>query len=177
MKILLHDCCAPCGAFVVQELIKNGHEVMVYFYNLNIFPEDEYKSRLSEMERYCKKNNIPLIVGQYVHNEWLESVRGLENESEGGQRCEKCFLQRLNETAQKAMEEKFDGFATTLTISPHKPAEVINKIGRELAEFYGLKFIDTVWRKADGFKKSCALSAKENFHRQNYCGCEFSVRK
>lgn len=176
MKILLHNCCAPCGAFVVQELIKDGHQVAVYFYNPNIFPEEEYKLRLAEMERFCEKNRVPLIVGKYAHSEWLEFVRGLENEPEGGKRCEKCFLHRLNETAQKAYEDKFDGFATTLTISPHKPAEVINKIGCELAEFYNLKFIDTVWRRENGFQKSCELSAREHFHRQNYCGCVPSAR-
>jgi predicted adenine nucleotide alpha hydrolase (AANH) superfamily ATPase len=236
MKILLHDCCAPCGAFVVDELTRLGNEVAVYFYNPNIFPEDEYKLRLSEMERFCQKRGIPLFVGKYAHNEWREFVRGLwnkhydsalydllksplacfslrkilavsdgygsnfprcetapaaifpaslvrfhkvcsmENEPEGGERCRKCFSHRLNETAQKAFEEKFGGFATTLTVSPCKPVETINKIGRELAEFYGLKFIDTIWRKADGYKKACEISAQEHFHRQSYCGCEFSIR-
>lgn len=128
------------------------------------------------MRRFCEKRGIPLIAGKYARGEWREAVRGLENEPEGGKRCEKCFLHRLNEAAQKAQEEKFDGFATTLTISPHKPVEMINKISKELADFYGLKFIDAIWRKADGFKKACALSAQEHFHRQSYCGCEFGIR-
>ncbi|KKR07860.1 MAG: hypothetical protein UT32_C0006G0007 [Parcubacteria group bacterium GW2011_GWC2_39_14] len=176
MKVLLHDCCAPCGAQVVKELRDEGHEVTVYFYNPNIFPKDEYNLRLAEMKRYCAKTKTPLIVGKYEHDEWSENVRGYEKEPEGGKRCEKCFQKRLAEVAQKSKEENFEAFATTLTISPHKNAEVINSIGHELADFYGLKFIDTVWRKNEGYKKSCQISSEEGFHRQNYCGCEFSIR-
>lgn len=176
MKILLHDCCAPCGAQVINALKADGHEVAVYFYNPNIFPKEEYDLRLAEMKRYADKLGVPLIVGKYEHDDWLEFVRGLESEPEGGKRCEKCFQKRLVEVAQKAQEEGFDAFATTLTISPHKPAEVINKIGKELADFYGLKFIDTIWRKGEGYKKSCEISREEHFHRQNYCGCEFGAK-
>lgn len=115
------------------------------------------------------------MVGKYEHDEWLALVEGFGNEPEGGARCEKCFQKRLAEVAQKASEEGFEALATTLTISPHKPAGLINKIGKEFADFYGLKFIDTIWRKDDGYKRSCEISKKENFHRQNYCGCEFSL--
>jgi len=175
MKVLLHDCCAPCGAEVIENLKNNGHEVAVYFYNPNIFPAEEYDLRLTEMKRYAKKLNVPLIIGRYEHDEWLAAIEGLENEPEGGARCEKCFQKRLAEVAQKASEEGFEAFATTLTISPHKPATLINKIGKEFADFYGLKFIDTIWRKNDGYKRSCEISKKEDFHRQSYCGCEFSL--
>ena len=96
MKVLLHDCCAPCGAHVVNELKNRGFEVTVYFYNPNIFPSEEYELRLSEMKRYCAKNSVPLIIGKYEHQEWLEFVRGLENEPERGKRCEKCFTKRLS---------------------------------------------------------------------------------
>ncbi|MEK7159370.1 MAG: epoxyqueuosine reductase QueH [Patescibacteria group bacterium] len=174
MKVLLHDCCAPCGAEVIENLKNNGHEVAVYFYNPNIFPMEEYELRLAEMKRYAKKLDVSLIIGKYEHDEWLESVKGFDQEPEGGKRCEKCFQKRLSEVAQKASEEGFEALATTLTISPHKPAGLINKIGKEFADFYGLKFIDTIWRKNDGYKRSCDISKKENFHRQNYCGCEFS---
>ena len=160
---------------MAEELKKDGYDVTVYFYNPNIFPAEEYQLRLNEMKRYCEKNKIPLIVGNYNHDEWLSAVAGFENEKEGGARCEKCFMHRLGETAQKAMEEGFEYFATTLSVSPHKPVEVINRIGNELGEFYNVKFIDTVWRKNEGYKKACELSRKNDFHRQNYCGCEFSV--
>ena len=176
MKVLLHDCCAPCGAQVIKELQKDGHEVTVYYYNPNIFPEKEYQVRLNEMKRYSKKLGVDLIEGKYEHDEWLLAVKGFEAEPEGGARCEKCFMKRLSEVAQKAQEDGFEAFASTLTISPHKNAEVINRIGHELADFYNLEFIDTVWRKNEGYKKSCEISKEEDFHRQNYCGCEFSIR-
>ena len=173
MRVLLHDCCAPCGAQVINALKQDGHSVSVYFYNPNIFPREEYDLRLAEMKRYAEKLNVPLIVGKYEHDEWLEFVKGFEKEPEGGARCEKCFQKRLAEVAQKASEEGFDAFATTLTISPHKPAEAINRIGKELADFYGLKFIDTIWRKNEGYKKSCEIGRREGFYRQEFCGCGF----
>ena len=118
---------------------------------------------------------MDLIKGKYEHDEWLEFVKGLENEPERGARCEKCFQKRLSEVAQKASEEGFDAYASTLTISPHKPAEMVNNIGKEFVDFYGIEFIDSIWRKNDGFKKSCKISDEEHFHRQDYCGCEFSL--
>ncbi len=177
MKILLHSCCAPCGGQVISELTKHGHEVAVYFYNPNIFPEDEYQLRLQEVRRYTDELGIKLIQGKYAHDEWLDLVKGLENEPEKGSRCQKCFMHRLAEVAQKAHELGFEAFASTLTISPHKPAEMINQIGHELADFYGLQFIDNIWRKNEGYKKSCKISEEHHFHRQDYCGCEFSIRK
>jgi len=176
MKVLLHDCCAPCGAYVVNELLKEGYDVTVYFFNPNIFPQEEYQGRFEEMKRFCEDKNVKLIEGKYVRDEWLLSVKGFENAPEGGSRCEKCFMHRLGEAAQKAMEENCEYFATTLTVSPHKPVEMINKIGHELADFYNLKFIDTIWRKNEGYKKACELSEQYGFHRQDYCGCEFSQR-
>lgn len=176
MKVLLHDCCAPCGAQVVKILKEQGHNLLVYFYNPNIMPTDEYELRLAEMKRFCNKINVPIIVGKNEHEEWLTSVAGFETAPEGGERCEKCFMKRLSEAAQKAQEESCDAFATTLTMSPRKNVKLINKIGQELANFYGLKFIDEVWRDNEGYKKACALSKEEGFHRQNYCGCEFSIR-
>ena len=177
MKILLHSCCAPCAGQVIRELKEQGFEVVVYYYNPNIWPEDEYKLRLKEIEKYCQKENVELIVGKYEHEDWLDFVRGFENEPEKGKRCEKCFQKRLGEVAQKASEMGFDAYASTLTISPHKPAEIINKIGQAFAEFYGLEFVDKIWRKNEGYKKSCEISHEEGFHRQDYCGCEFSLRK
>lgn len=177
MKVLLHGCCAPCGAQVIKELQESGHEVIVYFYNPNIFPEDEYNLRLEEVKRYTDKLGVQLIKGKYEHDEWSEFVKGLEQEPEGGARCEKCFQKRLGEVAQRAQEEGCDAYASTLTISPHKNAEMVNRIGHEFADFYGLQFIDNIWRKNEGYKKSCDISREEDFHRQDYCGCEFSIRE
>jgi hypothetical protein len=176
MKLLLHICCAPCGGQVIAELKKTGHAVTAYFYNPNIFPAEEYRLRFDEVKKYCAAENIPLLEGEYRHDEWLEKMIGLEGEPERGRRCEVCFTLRLNELVQVASEQGFEAVATTLTISPHKSAALINEIGREVAELYGLSFIDEVWRENDGFKNSCRLAAERGFHRQNYCGCEFSLR-
>ncbi len=175
-KVLLHTCCAPCGGYVIEQLKQMGYEVVSFFYNPNIFPKEEYELRFNEVKRYCEKYKIKLIEGEYDHEGWLEKVKGLEKEPEKGKRCEVDFTLRLSETAQVAQEKNFNAIATTLTISPHKPAEMINEIGHEMAQMYGLEFIDNVWRKGEGFKKSCQLCEKEHFHRQNYCGCEFSIR-
>jgi len=176
MKVLVHDCCAPCGAQVVKFLIDQGHDVLVYFYNPNIMPIEEYELRHQEMQRFCKKVKVPIIEGKNEHDEWLSAVKGYEQEPEGGLRCKQCFTKRLSEAAQRAQEENCEALATTLTMSPRKNALLINQIGQELADFYGIKFIDAIWREDEGYKKACALSKEEGFHRQNYCGCEFSFR-
>jgi len=176
MKILLHDCCAPCGAFVAKKLFDEGNDVSVYYYNPNIFPKEEYDLRLSEMKRFCEKYKIPFIVGDADHELWRQSVAGYEKEPERGKRCEICFAHRLAEAAQKGSELGVDALATTLTMSPLKSAETINRIGHEVAALYGLEFIDRVWREQNGGKEAVKLAKEENFHRQNYCGCEFSIR-
>ncbi|HCC23006.1 TPA: hypothetical protein DF272_02395 [Candidatus Falkowbacteria bacterium] len=174
--VLLHTCCAPCGGFVIKELQTMGYAVTVFYYNPNVFPEDEYKLRLREAERFCQKENVELIEGEYDYESWKEKIRGHESAPERGSRCEICITLRLQETAQVASERGFDAIASTLTISPHKSAEMVNAIGHEMADLYGLQFIDRIWRKANGFKKSCDLAEQEHFHRQDYCGCEFSIR-
>jgi len=177
MKLLLHDCCAPCGAYTASELKNDGYDVTVYFYNPNIFPAEEYRLRLAEMKRFCAENKIEFVEAPYERSDWRLATEGLEKEPERGKRCRVCFTHRLSEAAQKAQELGLEAFATTLTMSPHKDAELINKIGKEIADIYGLEFLDTVWRENDGYKKACELSKKYGFHRQNYCGCEYSFRE
>jgi epoxyqueuosine reductase len=176
MKILLHACCAPCGGQVINELKKQGHEVAVFFFNPNVYPQAEYELRMKEVKRYCDKLGVELIEGKYEHTEWLDKVKGHETDPEKGDRCKICFGARLSEVAQVAAELGFEAIATTLTISPHKEAEVVNQVGEEVCAIYGLKFINEIWRKNDGYKKSCRISHDEDFHRQDYCGCEFSRR-
>ena len=109
-KLLLHDCCAPCGAYVLDELLKGGYEVTVYFYNPNIFPIEEYEWRKKEMKDYCAQRGVKFIDNDYNHEDWLSSVSGYENEPERGKRCEMCFAHRLGEAAQKASELGFSVF-------------------------------------------------------------------
>jgi len=174
-KILLHSCCAPCSAHVIQELQKK-YEVTLFYFNPNIFPEEEYQKRLREALNYLQKIKVDLIEGEYDHNLWLEKIKGYENEPERGKRCQICYQYRLEKTAQKAQELGFDVFCSTLSISPHKDAQMINKIGLELSEQYNTHYLESDWKKQEGFKKACGISREEGFYRQEYCGCEFSIK-
>lgn len=161
----------------MRELQAMGYSVSAYFYNPNIFPQEEHDLRLEEAKRLCAIEKIELLESENSHDEWLEKVKGHETDTEGGKRCDICFTLRLSETAQIAQENGFDAIATTLTISPHKNAVMINEIGHEMSGMYGLEFVDRVWRKEDGYKKSCEIAKDRDFHRQDYCGCEFSIRE
>ena len=172
-KILLHICCAGCGAYISQ-LMKKNFQVILYFYNPNIYPEDEYEKRLVEARSIAKKFKLRLRAEKYDHKPWSESVRGLEQEPERGKRCRICYGERLKKTAQTASALGARYFATTLTVSPHKDVLVIMNIGREMAGKYGLEFLEQDFKKQDGFKKSVLLSKELVLYRQDYCGCEFS---
>jgi len=174
-RFLLHICCAPCGGYVFKKL-SDEFDTAAFFYNPNIQPEDEYQKRLVEIKKYCEKEKINLIMGDYEAREWFELVKGLENEPEGGARCEVCYQMRLEKTAELARENGFEYFGTTLTISPHKKAEIVNQLGREVGAKFNIKFYEADWKKQDGFKKSCELARNEGFYRQNYCGCVYSKR-
>lgn len=174
-KLLLHICCAPCGAYV-SNLLMQDYEVILYFYNPNIFPDSEYESRLIEVKRIAKEFDLKLIIGEYNHKSWLEKIIGKENEPERGLRCRICYWERLENTAMIAKSKKIENFATTLSISPHKDATAINVIGKDLEIKYEIKFLDKDFKKQDGYRKSLELSKKYEFYRQNFCGCEFSRR-
>lgn len=175
-KLLLHSCCAPCSTYVV-ELLRPEFDVTAYFYNPNIHPRKEYEIRLGEMKRICQRLGIYLVGGEYEVEEWFQRVKGLETEREGGKRCTVCFYLRLDKTAAYAKDCNYQYYATTLTISPHKDVKIINQIGRELQEKYGINFYEADFKKKDGFKKSCQLSKEHGLYRQNYCGCIFSKKK
>lgn len=175
MKLLLHVCCAPCSAYVIQKL-KEGYDVTLFYFNPNIYPESEYMRRRDEAKNYSEKLGIDFIEKKYDHDHWLGLISGFENEKERGKRCEICYGVRLRETAVCAKENGFDIFTTTLSISPHKSAELINKSGLEISKEYGIKYLEADFKKDNGFKKSCEISKEEGFYRQDYCGCEFSMR-
>jgi len=175
-RLLLHICCIGCGAYIAEELKKN-YDIILYFFNPNIFPKEEYERRLEETKKIANKFRLELIIGEYGYEKWLKIVKGLEKEPEGGKRCRACYQYRLKEAAKKAKENNCQIFATTLSISPHKDTRVINEVGSELVSKYGIKFLDKDFKKDDGFKKSCCLSKELRLYRQNYCGCEFSIRK
>ena len=177
MKVLLHACCAPCSAYVCEFLENEGYEIIIYFYNPNIFPVLEYEKRKNELEKFCKLKNYELILGEEDFTLWNDYIKGLEQEPERGKRCEKCFQFRLEKAARFAKKMNIENFTTTLSISPHKDFKTIEKVGNELMGKYGVKFLNYNFKKNDGYKKSTILSQKYGFYRQNYCGCEYSVRK
>ena len=178
--LLLHSCCAPCSSYVLEHLSKY-FSITVFFYNPNIQPEEEYKKRLEEQKRLISilptVNKVHLIEGKYEPGIFFKEVRGLENELEGGKRCIKCFQLRLEKTAQKAKELNFTYFTTTLTVSPHKNARLINKIGETTSKDYSINFLYSDFKKKNGFKRSIAMSKQYGLYRQNYCGCIYSNRK
>lgn len=172
-KLLLHSCCGPCSTQVI-DVLKSDYDITIFYYNPNMDTNEEYCRRLAEQKRYCQIVGLPVIDGQYDHKKFLDAVKGLENEFEGGGRCPVCFGLRLNETAKYAKQHGFDIFGTTLTVSPHKNASQINQIGIAISDRQGIEFLQGDYKKQDGYKKSILLSKKYNLYRQNYCGCEFS---
>ncbi|MBU5315725.1 epoxyqueuosine reductase QueH [Clostridium bornimense] len=176
--LLLHSCCAPCSSYVI-EFLSQYFQIEVFFFNPNIYPENEYIKRLEEQIRLIKEMgfNYKVVENKYESNLFYDSIRGYEKMGEGSKRCEKCFMLRLDKTAQYAKLNKFDYFTTTLTISPLKNAELINSIGEELENKYNVKFLNSDFKKNNGYKTSVELSKKYNLYRQNYCGCVFSQQE
>jgi len=171
MRVLLHICCAVCATACVERLRQEGYQVSGYFYNPNIHPEEEYRKRLGAVKSLAEKGKFPLIIGDYDKDEWLSRIKGLEAEPEGGKRCARCFCFRLEKTAKAAQEKGFTVFTTTLTVSPHKNTQTINKIGRNVNKKL---FLARDFEKQDGFKRAQQLSRQYNLYHQNYCGCIYS---
>lgn len=176
-KLLLHACCAPCGAYSAEFLKQNGYDVTFFFYNPNIFPKIEYDRRLDELKRYCNDKKFPLIVDEYECEYWGKFINGYEYEPERGKRCYLCYKMRLEKTALLARKLGFDFFTTTLSISPHKSYEKIKEISTKLQNNIGITYLDVNLKKNDGYKKSVELSREFGFYRQDYCGCKYSIRK
>ncbi|MBR3242898.1 MAG: epoxyqueuosine reductase QueH [Parasporobacterium sp.] len=177
-SLLLHSCCGPCSSYVL-ECLTAFFEVTVFYYNPNIYPEEEYEKRLSEQRRLIETvygNRVGLMTLPYDHNDFLVAADGFEAEPEGGARCEKCFQFRLDKTAELAKENGFDFFATTLTVSPHKNAMILNRIGHESEKRIGsaVCWLESDFKKKNGYLRSIELSKELNLYRQIYCGCEFS---
>ncbi|MBN2239191.1 MAG: epoxyqueuosine reductase QueH [Dehalococcoidales bacterium] len=173
MRVLLHICCGVCAAGAAERLFSEGHEVVGYFYNPNIYPEEEYLRRLDAASRVAEEMGFTLVEGPFNPDDWNEAIKHLEDEPEGGKRCAVCFRFRLEQTYRYLNESGCDFFTTTLTISPHKSAEVINRTGREIA---GEKFMEKDFKKKAGFQKANELAKNWGIYRQNYCGCRYSMK-
>lgn len=176
-RLLIHSCCAPCSSYVL-EYLNQYFEITVFYYNPNISPQSEFEKRAKEQCRLIDEMlpdaNIKTVIADYDANEFFDTVKGLETEPEGGGRCLKCFELRLEKTAQLAKEQGFDFFTTTLTISPHKNAQILNDVGGKMASKYGVDYLFSDFKKKNGYRRSCELSEKYGLYRQNYCGCVFS---
>lgn len=179
-KLLVHSCCAPCSSYVLEYLNKYFN-ITVLYYNPNIYPFEEYEYRKNEQKRLISEmkfeNPVSFIDCDYDNDSFNKAVKGLESEPEGGKRCEKCFELRLNKTAEVAKENGFDYFVTTLSISPLKNAETLNRIGKEVGEKYGVKYLLSDFKKNNGYKRSIELSREYSLYRQNFCGCVYSKRE
>ena len=169
-KLLLHVCCAPCSSAVIEKL-KQFFDITLYYFNPNTYPESEYNLRA---EQFAKLTDLPLIVCKYDHNQFLQSVKGFEDNVEGGQRCQKCIALRLNQSFNYAKNNNYDYVTTTLSISPHKDAQFINICGENLQQIYNISYLYADFKKDNGYLNSINLSKQFNLYRQDYCGCEFS---
>ena len=176
--LLLQGCCGPCSSYVLEYLTRY-FSVSLLFYNPNIRPEAEYNKRLAALgellERMPLSSPVKVIEPGWRGEEYMAAVKGLTEEPEGGARCTVCFWLRLEETARLAAERGFDYFGTTLTVSPHKDAPLLNRIGEQLERKYGVAWLPSDFKKRDGYLRSIQLSKKYGIYRQDYCGCGFPL--
>ena len=179
-RVLLHSCCGPCSSAVLENLIRN-FEVTLLWYNPNLYPREEFDRRfatqLELIEKMGLTEDVPVLAEGWTHEDYLARVKGLEGEPEGGRRCTECFRLRLVECAKLAKRCGFEYFCTTLSVSRHKDAERLNALGEEIGQAFGVKWLPSDFKKRGGEERSRQLSAQYGLYRQNYCGCEFSVRE
>lgn len=174
--LLLHTCCAPCSAAIIEWLLAHDIRPVLYFYNPNIYPEEEYKIRKAECMRYALSLGLEVIDDDYDHTGWICEVKGMEQEPERGRRCLACFKMRMKATAKVAYERGFTRFATTLASSRWKSLRQIAEAGHEAASHYeGVEFWEKNWRKDGLSERRRILLAENQFYNQLYCGCEFSM--
>lgn len=179
-SLLLHSCCGPCSSYVLEYLSRHFSRITVLYYNPCIHPKEEFQKRLAEQQRLIEQMPmgcpVDLLVPSYEPNTFFEAVKGLEHCPEGGERCQVCFAQRLQKTAEIANQMQYTYFATTLTVSPHKNAVVINEVGQSAAEEQKVLYLPSDFKKKEGYKRSLVLSKEYELYRQEYCGCVFSMR-
>ncbi len=190
--VLLHTCCAPCSSAIVEALMQNGITPIIYYCNPNIYPQEEYEIRKNECTRYAQALGLEIIDADYDHEDWLETVRGLEAEPERGGRCLKCFKLRLLRTAQYARSRGIKVITTTLASSRWKSLDQINEAGRwACLQLNGsgrqddgtippeneVIWWDQNWRKGGLQERRLQILKDYDFYNQLYCGCEFSMRK
>ena len=174
--LLLQSCCGPCSSYVLEYLTQY-FDVTVLYYNPNIQPEAEYEKRLFYQREVLKHIPAKLMECDYDGDAFEKVAAGYEAEPEGGAHCTRCFLLRLEETARRAAAHHFDFFCTTLTVSPHKDAERINRIGADLGKTYGVRWLPSDFKKRNGYLRSIQRAKEFGLYRQDWCGCEYSHQR
>ena len=180
-KLLLHSCCGPCSSAVLEQLTPY-FEIVLFFYNPNIAPKEEFDRRLETQKQLLAEIEHPypltLIAPPYDEREFWEAVKGAEHTPEMGERCQKCIAQRMAEAKKAAIRYQCDYFTTTLTVSPHKDAPYINLCGEQLAAGESaVRYLPSDFKKRGGYARSVALSAEYGLYRQDYCGCPMSLQE
>ena len=178
-RLFLHSCCAPCSSAVLEQLSRH-FAVTLYFYNPNIWPSQEYERRKAEQATLVEKLEteypVTFLEAEYKPEDFYAVAQPLAGQPEGGGRCTACFALRLRQAARTAAEQGFGWYTTTLTVSPHKNAPLLNQIGTKAGEEFGIKFLPSDFKKKEGYKRSLELSAEHDLYRQDYCGCEYSYK-
>ena len=191
--VLLHTCCAPCSSAIIEAMMKNGITPVIYYCNPNIYPREEYEIRKNECTRYAQSLGLEIVDADYDHDNWLEAIKGLEDEPERGGRCLKCFKLRLLRTAEYAAGRGIKVITTTLASSRWKSLDQINEAGlwacRQVQETFEMNNNQAVppddaviwwnqnWRKGGLQERRLQIIKEYDFYNQLYCGCEFSMRK
>lgn len=179
-RLLLHSCCGPCSSSVLEYLTQY-FDITLLWYNPNIYPQAEFEKRfealISLVEKMGLADKVNILAEPWKSQDYYRRVKGLEDEPEGGLRCAECFRLRLLETARLAKHYGYDYFCSTLSLSRHKDAVLINTIGEELAKATGVSWLPSDFKKRDGENRSVELSEQYGIYRQLYCGCEFSLRR
>lgn len=179
-RVLLHSCCGPCSSSVLEYLTQY-FDVTLLWYNPNIYPREEFdrrfKTQVELIEKMGLAEKVSVLAEPWKSEDYYARIKGLEDEPEGGRRCEACFRLRLIEAARLAKHYGFDYFCTTLTLSRHKDADLINRLGEEIGRAAGVSWLPSDFKKRDGENRSVELSEKYGIYRQLYCGCEFSLRR
>ena len=179
-RVLLHSCCGPCSSAVL-EYITQYFDVTLLWYNPNLYPKEEFdrrfKTQVELIEKMGLADKVDILAEPWKSEDYYRRIKGLENEPEGGKRCAECFRLRLLETARLAKHYGYDYFCTTLTLSRHKDAVLINTIGEEIAKAVGVSWLPSDFKKRNGENRSIELSEQYGLYRQLYCGCEFSLHK
>jgi len=176
-KLLLHSCCAPCSGEVMEALIASDIDFTIFFYNPNIHPLQEYEIRKNENIKFANQHNIPFVDADYDKDAWFERAKGMELEPERGIRCSMCFDMRFERTALYAFEQGFPVISSSLGISRWKDMNQINTSGVKAASHYpNIEYWTYNWRKNGGSERMYHIAKREEFYKQEYCGCVYSMR-